>query len=341
MPAWEFALIARDGSGDLRESFSSIVDVLGVWTQGKDAASDQALVDRVRQWSPSIVYSNTAVNGDLVERLKLNVPVLVHVHEMGHYLQSLDQRRRELFLSVPERYLAVSRSAKNYLVETEGIGSEKIGILHEAIDTDRIERLLESEAAESQRPRIGLPEDAFVLGTVGRIDARKGWDLFAAAAAEIARKADRPERWRFVWLGHGPAQSDLANAFRANKLIDQLKILPPAANPFPIYRTFDIYAQASREDPCPLSVLEAAYLRLPLLVFSGSGGAPEVADQGGGISLPDFDPVKLAHAAVSLEADPEARQQMGALGRATIERAHSADHAASLLARELATLARL
>lgn len=324
-PAWEIRILGREPNGTLAPEFAQLGRVDVFWPEPglrRPGAHQENLREELRTWQPEVIYANTSVNGDVTDFLALPVPLLVHVHEMRHYLGLLDAGRRESLCRTPTGYLAASHAVKDVLITDFALPADRIDVMYEAIDLERIDRLAKRHDREVMRNEFQIPAHARVVGTIGRIDARKGWDLFARMAVQLLERDDPTAPWYFVWLGHGPEHEKLKAAFAQAGHAG--RIIAPGAreNPFPAYAGMDVFVQTSREDPCPLTVLEAAYLGKPVVVFGPSGGAREVVGQGCGVVLPNFEPEAMAAAVAELTAHPARAASLGQRGPAIIRSGH-------------------
>lgn len=330
-PSWQLRILGREPNGDLRSEFAGLVPVETFWKEGvcENPGQHQQVVRReLTEWSPHVIYSNTSMNGDVTRFLDLPAPLVVHVHEMSYYLKMLDSVRREALVSQPSSYLAASQAVKNLLVKQLSIPEDQIRVLYESLDLEWIDAHRASEDVANGKAWLGVPESARLVGTVGRIDERKGWDLFARTAMELLSQDVPTAPWYFLWLGHGPCHEDLSAAFGESGWKDRLIAPGARANPFPYYAALDFFVQTSREDPCPLTTLEAAYLALPVVVFGPSGGAQEVVGRGCGIVLPRIDPSAMAEALRKLARLPDRGRSLGTEGPTIIRKYHDARQAA-------------
>ncbi len=196
-----------------------------------------------------------------------NIPVLGVAHAFG-VLKSGGRRRllrcfaaRLTLAGVSEAVAADLRARDNTL---------HIVPLHNGIDTAQREpRLLSRSAARQQ---LGLAENEFVFGNVGRLHDDKDQPTIIRAFASIA--ARHPQA-KLLLVGKGKREAD----YRA--LIDQLQLqgravltgaLPDAPTLFP---AFDVYVSASDREPFGIVLTEAMLARLPV-ISTDCGGAPEV-----------------------------------------------------------------
>jgi glycosyltransferase involved in cell wall biosynthesis len=137
---------------------------------------------------------------------------------------------------------------------------------------------------------------------IASIQARKGTDLFVETAIEVCHQHPTVE---FIWLGDGePFGSWQADIERAGL---QERILFPGyvEAGHMILRRASLFFLASRDDPFPLSVLEAMCLGRSIVVFD-VGGAPE-ALAGLGHVIPPFDTNAAAGTILDLLHRPPAK----------------------------------
>jgi glycosyltransferase involved in cell wall biosynthesis len=123
-----------------------------------------------------------------------------------------------------------------------------------------------------------------------------------------------------------PKDTDHAAALRrrAEGLGDRVAVLGHVADPQARMRTWTVAVSASVEpEACPLNVLEAMSLGIPV-VASDHGGTPEVL-AGSGRLVPPGDPAALAAAIVRLLDDPGERRRCAEAGRHRVATAHQWD----------------
>lgn len=144
---------------------------------------------------------------------------------------------------------------------------------------------------------------------------RKGIDLWLAAASLI-KKNMQPRSVKFVWIGSGEGEFkklgiNIHSEIKKLGLEGDVLFAGLQTNPYPLYKQFDLFLLSSREDPCPLVVLENMYLGNPVVCFRESGGAPEVLEGGAGISVGYKNAGEMAEAAEVLLRNPKKRTEMG------------------------------
>src|SRR6185312_11498202 len=159
----------------------------------------------------------------------------------------------------------VSRAIAKRLT-TAGVRPDLIHTIPNAIDQRR-----SIDARHDARRRLGLPNDAFVVGWVGRLSHEKGPDVFLGALARI----EQP--FKAVFIGNGPdnyALQATASQLGLGEAISWAGVLPDAASVFP---AFDVFALSSRTEGIPIVLLEAMRANVPI-VSTNVGGVPEMLE---------------------------------------------------------------
>ena len=180
-------------------------------------------------------------------------------------------------------------------------------------------------ARERLRADWGVGPNDWLIGTLGRGERSKGWDLLV----EAFQQARLPGA-RLVLVGEGPEW----RAVRASAPADV--VMPGFTNePENCLTAFDLFVSAARSEPFGLVFLEAMHAGLPI-VATATEGATYLG--GSFEALPPCDDVAALAAALSQVG--EARSRGGALRRHhPVERFGRAARAAEIEAFYLACLA--
>ena len=240
---------------------------------------------------PDLVYANTilALPEALAAR-STGIPTLLHVHEM------LDAGRRDVAAALLAR-----------------VASDGVATVSEACAVPLRRRGLTPmvvTAGVDPPPRTALSRirGRLVVGTLGTVSARKGSDLFVAAAEAVARRRDDVE-FRLV----GPLAPGAERPW-AREVVERAARTgvrwSSAADPWAELREWDLFVLPTREDPFPLAVLEALAVGLPV-VASNVGGLPEQVSPDTGVLVEPGEVGPLANAVEELLADPGRRRSMG------------------------------
>jgi glycosyltransferase involved in cell wall biosynthesis len=169
---------------------------------------------------------------------------------------------------------------------------------------------------EAARARLSLPDDAFVIGSIGRLGEQKSpLDLFRAF---VRVAAARPET-HLVYVGDGPQRGELVTAIRDAGLAGRVHLTGLRRDVPELLRAFDVFALASRWEGLPRVFPQAMAAGLPI-VATRVDGAPDAVipgETGWLVEVGDTD--GLAARLTALAADPDQARRMGAAGRARVE----------------------
>jgi glycosyltransferase involved in cell wall biosynthesis len=169
------------------------------------------------------------------------------------------------------------------------------------------------------RAELGIPPDAFVVGSVGRLASEKDYPrLVSAMAPQLAEGA------RLVLVGAGAAREEIERSIPAE--LARFVVLTGARRDVAsLLAAFDVFALSSLTEGLPLSVPEAMATGLPV-VATAVGGLPSVVPEDCGTLVPKADTAALGRAIERLHRDRDRARAMGraarnyALQRFSIER---------------------
>jgi glycosyltransferase involved in cell wall biosynthesis len=254
-------------------------------------------------------------------RIGLVKQAVLVVHDFDYFDPTEKHgRRRNRFLAralrYPWRLVGVSQAiCRNVRAQLAALPVERCRVIHNAIDADALEcRQLPRDQA---RQTLGLKQDDFVFGTVGRLVGFKAHDDLIDAFAQAHH--DMPKA-RLIIIGRGPLESSLKKQLATAGLQDRVRIhgfLDDAAR----YMTaFDVFVLPSRHEPFGLVLLEAMVSRVPLIA-SDSGAPREVLDAEAHL-FPCGDRAALAQQ--MREAYRQTSAERTRLGQLGYDRAHDA-----------------
>ena len=212
-------------------------------------------------------------------------------------------------------FVAVSQTTAAQAREQDDCPPEVLRVIPNGI---RLERFRPDAAVRAAvRAELGIPPDAWVVGTVGRIDEFKNQSLLVAAAAP--RVSDD---YRVVLVGDGPMRDAVAAQAAAigpwiqltGRRMDVERLLP----------AFDVFALPSKSEGLPLVVPEAMAAGLPVIA-TAVGGLPDVVIDGHTGLLIPVEVVALAAALDRLAGDRARARAMGAHARVVALAKYSAD----------------
>jgi glycosyltransferase involved in cell wall biosynthesis len=121
------------------------------------------------------------------------------------------------------------------------------------------------------REELGLGENVFLVGAVGRLHASKGMDLLIAAFQAAAL-----ENAALVILGEGPQRAKLEQLRAGDPRIHLVGYRPDV---YPSLHDLDLFVSPSREESFGLAIIEAMSTGLPIIATAAEGPGEYLLDQ--------------------------------------------------------------
>jgi glycosyltransferase involved in cell wall biosynthesis len=277
----------------------------------------------------ALIYSNTLVNGIVLERIPdQKCPLISHVHELERAIQ---RHTAPVALSCTLRrtsqFIAGSRAVARNLIDNHGVDPAKVEVVYEFIPTAHAEGSKSADAKQRLRSELGISARAFVVGAAGSMDWRKGYDLFIPLALSVFRS--RPQLdVQFIWLGGAWDQyvpGDINYELQKLGIESRVHFIGHKENYLDYMAIFDVFCLTSREDPFPLVALEAASLEKPVLCFANAGGTPEFVENDCGFVIPYLDVMAMSTRIVELIENPSLRDRLGRHARAKVLERHDVE----------------
>ena len=246
-----------------------------------------------------------------------------------------------------DRLIAVSQATRAFHV-AQGLKASKTHVVHNGIPKPA--GRTRPDPPERSRAALGIPDDAFVVLTVGQIGLRKGQDVLAEAASIIKARRPRPAGsararpggfdFHFLIVGERNSNKPESIAFEANLkqrfhdacLADRLHMPGYRDDVLQLMRDADLLVHPAKQEPLGRVLLEAAAAGLPI-VATDVGGTSEILTDGESARLvPPNDPAALADAILELAASPELRARFANAARKTIEMRFTVEESAAAIA---------
>lgn len=211
------------------------------------------------------------------------------------------------------RVVAVSGQIREELIR-HGARPERVVTVLNGIDhlQFRRDRSLEPTA----RARLGVKPDTFVIGSIGRLEPQKRFDLLIDAVATL--RSTYPHV-RCVIAGDGSLKQTLACQIDALGLGDACVLLGHQHDVQALHHAFDLYVQSSDYEGTPNAVLEAMAFETPVVATDAGGTAELIVNGTDGIVIPRGDPNAMVAAIGAALADPVAARARATAARHRVE----------------------
>ena len=282
---------------------------------GNDPLFPLKLATLFRRLGPDLVHTRgfACIEGLPAARIA-GVKAVVHsehgrdVEEVGRMRQRRAALRTVLY-PMADVVATVSTELGDWIARHVRVRRDKLVTMPNGVDVDRFTALPNAAAA---RRALGIPENARVIGSVGRHDPVKDYGSLLRAFVRIH---DALPDVHLVLVGDGPQHAALRSA-ASDLYVDGRVHFAGWSDDLPAsLAAFDVFVLPSVTEGMSNALLEAMAAGLPC-VATEVGGNAEVVEHGRtGTIVPARDPLALAASLRTLLDDDEERARAGAAGR--------------------------
>lgn len=208
----------------------------------------------------------------------LRIPLCVGVqHGIGDFDRAYRRWEARRLLSSNWRIVGVSRAVRDYLLGCgAGFTTANTVQINNAIDIDRAEAL--QLPREQARERLGLAQEPFVFGAIGRLVPVKGHVHLIGAFAQVRTRFPHA---RLAIIGDGRMRQELEALIARLDLGESVHLLGARADALQYVRAFDAFVMPSLSEGLPLALLEGMSGHLPVIGSDIDSLRPIIEDCGG------------------------------------------------------------
>jgi glycosyltransferase involved in cell wall biosynthesis len=214
------------------------------------------LAATIRETRPDVVhlYSGAWWKGALAARLAGVKSVVYSEHGLQHEDSPLAPLLFRSAAALTDVVVTVSDRLRDDFGSRLGLPAERVMTIENGVDTKRFSP---GEPPAGLRASLGLPADALVVGSVGRLEPVKSYDLLIDAFAELLREDGHARPPYLVLCGSGSQREALEAHARARGVLERVRFAGWSDQPRDYYRLYDVFALSSISEGAPMSLMEA------------------------------------------------------------------------------------
>jgi glycosyltransferase involved in cell wall biosynthesis len=222
---------------------------------------------------------------------------------------------------IVDAYVAVTPSLARLALARHECDALQLHVINNGID---LQRFSPDPAARTRiRAALGIPENAWVVGTVGRLAPEKNQGMLIDALAPMLD----PKR-HLIIVGDGPERAALEARAAATLRPEFVHFTGARDDVEAVMAAFDVFALTSHSEGLPLVLLEAMAMRLPVL-STAVGGVPDLVEHDTtGFLVEPGDLGALTKQLIWLATRPSSARAVAAVARSAVVERHSTEHMA-------------
>jgi glycosyltransferase involved in cell wall biosynthesis len=286
------------------------VEIIDMRRAAAPVANARALISlraMVRQIRPDVIHGHSSIGGAFARLAAVGSqrPVVYTPHGVKRTRWALAAERA--LARRTDRLIAVSESEASFALRRGLTDERRLVVIPNGVELE-----LPPPLRPTLRSRLGIPDDAMLIGSLGRLTWQKAPEVYVAACAEVA--AELPGT-HFVLIGTGPEEQRVSTEIAAADLSDRFHRLPSLPCAAAAFGELDLFVLTSRFEGGPYSVLEAMRAGVPVVATAADGTRDAVVPGVTGRLVPIDDHRAVAAAAIGLLRDRAVRAELGAAAR--------------------------
>jgi glycosyltransferase involved in cell wall biosynthesis len=309
-----------------------------------DVLATSEILRLLRTFRPHILHTHTAKAGAVGRVAALlagrdRPKVVVHTfhgHVLRGYFSPLATRgfheiERRLARST-DVLIAVSPEVRDDLLALGVAPAEKIRVVRLGLDLDA-RTAAPPGARESVRASLGVANDRFLVGWLGRMTGVKRVDHVLRAFAELVASGVDAD---LALVGDGPLRGQMEALAADLGVRERCHFAGYREDIGSFYAALDAVTLTSANEGTPVTLIEALAAKVPVVATDVGGVRDVVVDGEGGFLVPAGDVAGVSDRLGRLARDPDLRERLGETGSAFVQERYSVPR----LVRDMDTLYR-
>lgn len=208
----------------------------------------------INRTRPHVVHLHTGAwyKGALASRIAGVRRVVYTEHGREHHDPRLHRFIDRRAAKLTDVVVAVSFRLSQYMATGVGIPASKICTIHNGVDTSMF---CPGPSSVSLRESLRIPAESVVMGSVGRLEAVKAYDVLLEAAAIL--HSGRALPFIVVLFGDGSQRAMLQAQAERLGISEIVRFSGWMSNPVDAYRLLDVFVLPSKSEGQSVSLMEA------------------------------------------------------------------------------------
>lgn len=285
-------------------------------THGIDRSADLKAISEYthifRTHHPDIVHTHASLAARIAARVS-RVPVCIHTRHCVFPLTTYQKTPlyRVVFRNInkllSDGVIAVADAAKEQLVEL-GMDADDIRVIINGVQPLRA---CSEEEKAHLRQSLAIPQDAFVIGMVARLEEYKGQSTLLSSIKQLLGREPRAPIYA-VLCGDGAYRSNLEMQAEQLGISDRIRMVGFCRDIAPYYGIMDININASYgTETSSLALSEGMSVGVPAIASDFGGNPYMIRDGYNGLLSPAKDSTALTDALLKVYRDRDLLHTFG------------------------------
>lgn len=234
---------------------------------GNDLKAIKEVRALIKKYNPDIVYAHSSKAGAIarVADIGLKNRCVYNPHGWAFNMRC-SAKKKAMYTAIEkvaapfcDKIICISDAEKQSALDKKICKEDKLQIIFNGVDIEAYEN---GAHGAVKRRDLNIPEDAFVVGMVGRISQQKAPDVFIKMAKQVK---DEVPNAHFIIVGNGNQEDEIRKYAKDNGFSDSLHITGWVDDPMSYVELFDVACLLSRWDGFGLALPEYMMASKPIV----------------------------------------------------------------------------
>lgn len=253
---------------DLVDSFEQVEMSRAIG--GNDLKAIKAVRALIKKYNPDIVYAHSSKAGAIarVADIGLKNRCVYNPHGWAFNMRC-SAKKKAIYTAIEkiaapfcDKIICISDAEKQSALDKKICRDDKLQVVFNGVDIEAYENGVHGVV---KRKDLNIPEDAFVVGMVGRMSPQKAPDVFIKMAKLVKEKVPNAH---FIIVGNGNQEAEIRKYAEDNGFSDSLHITGWVDNPMSYVELFDVACLLSRWEGFGLALPEYMMAGKPIVASS-------------------------------------------------------------------------
>ena len=215
---------------------------------GNDLKAIKEVRTLIKKYNPDIVYAHSSKAGAIarVADIGLKDHCVYNPHGWAFNMRC-SAKKKAMYTAIEkvaapfcDKIICISDAEKQSALDKKICRADKLQVIFNGVDIEAYENGVHGAV---KRKDLNIPEDAFVVGMVGRMSPQKAPDVFVKMAKKVK---DAVPNAHFIIVGNGNQEAEIRKYAEDNGFSDSLHITGWVDNPMSYEELFDVACLLSR-----------------------------------------------------------------------------------------------
>ena len=299
---------------DLVDSFEQVEMTRAIG--GRDLKAIKGVRALIKKYNPDIVYAHSSKAGAIARAADIGLRNRCVYNPHGWaFNMRCSAKKKAMYTAIEkiaapfcDKIICISDAEKQSALDKKICREDKLQVIFNGVDIESYENGVRGAI---KRKDLNIPEDAFVVGMVGRMSPQKAPDVFVKMAKQVK---DEVPNAHFIIVGKGNQEDEIRKYAEDNGLSDNLHITGWVDNPMSYVELFDVACLLSRWEGFGLVLPEYMMASKPIVASKVDAIPNIIRDGENGLLVEVDDDIGASKAVLRIYREDELRNRLVAQG---------------------------